>query len=157
MGSTALMERGRASFDGSRQSSALRSLLKKEGQRYVTLDGDRTLTDLAGVLSLSYVQLWRYINGELPLRSDQFGPFARAFGVPEDDLLRRCFPSLSLQTPAPPWNPRAELEAAGVPEGEIQTVLSDIADYGFDDQRESVSAYLELHAKKHNARTRRRA
>lgn len=111
----------RTGFDGTQQSEALRSLLKKEGSHLETTKDGRTLTELAYDLGISYVQLWRYLNGDLPLRSDQFAPFAAAFGTTEDALLRLCFPVLK---PSQSRDWRAELIRLGASAEQAEAELA---------------------------------
>jgi hypothetical protein len=108
-------------FDGSHQEKALRALLVREADGLKTRSG-KTLTAVAEEVGLSYGHFWRYVAGELPLRSDQFGTFAEALETDKASLLRACFPSLA--TSREPTL-RERLVAGDVPEDEVREVLSE--------------------------------
>lgn len=109
----------RRHFDGSSQERALRGLLERGPGGLHTRSG-RSLTDVAQQLGLSYPTLWRYISGQVPLRSDQFGPFAQAFETDEDVLIRACLPAVRTMTL------RDLLRAAEIPDDEIREVIGEI-------------------------------
>lgn len=120
-----MSRRGR--FDGGRQEQALRALLKREPDGLKTQSG-KSLTDVAQEVGLSYGQLWRYVSGVLPLRSDQFTTFAEAFETTEAELIRACFPAVVKDDVTLLC---ALLEAAGVSEHRIRDALSEVAGRGF--------------------------
>lgn len=143
----------RGVFDGKRQEEALRALLIREPDGLKTRDG-KTLTELAQDVGLSYGQLWRYISGGLPLRSDQFAVFAHAFGTTEAELIRACFPSVATDDAA---IMRRLLEAAGVDEERIRDAVAEVTGRGFSPAILRHAAEVVIEAAERDDDQRRRA
>lgn len=118
-------------FDGSRQRLALTKLQERSG---------RAPTDIASELGLSDPQYRRYVWGKLPLRVDQFEPFARAYGV----AVRLLVDLIVDDAIDPAWDFRAYLREAGIPEGDIEGWAEQWEGRGILDQKAGAEGIVRL-------------
>jgi transcriptional regulator with XRE-family HTH domain len=143
----------RGVFDGGRQEEALRALLVREPDGLKTRSG-KTLTEVAQEVGLSYGQLWRYISGGLPLRSDQFPAFAQALETTEGELVRSCFPAVVKDDTT---ILRALLEAADIDGDRVRDALAEVEGKHFSQAILRHAAEVVIEAAEQQADQRRRA
>lgn len=115
----------RATFDGAHQEQALRRLLTWSRRALRTRSG-KGLRDVAAELGMSPASLARYLNGSVPLSSEQFAPFAAAFETTEAELIAACLPAVR-EREGQRQDERAHLLAAGYDPGEVEAALAQAA------------------------------
>lgn len=121
----------RADHDAERQSDVLTKL---------RIGAGKSRTAIAVDLGMEADTYRRYEIGQTELRVNQVRAFARAYGVTARELLDALLPLEDVE----PWNPRAAMERAGMPEADIQKVLGDIHEWGEASQRAGVAVAISL-------------
>lgn len=134
----------RGKFNGIEQRAALVKFQEESG---------RAPTEIAADLGLSDPQYRRYVWGKLPLRTDQFAPFARAYGIPVRRLIEAVFRA---ELAAESFDFRAYLRAAGIPEEAIEEQAETWEGKGPKDQKAGADGIIRMFREEQAAQARNR-